>query len=661
VYEQMPPRGQKKSQPAEMAHTPPPLATPRSEAKAAAAAGRLEKPAAAVKSAAPGVASASDNMLHPSPPAQSMASASMGPPASRAPRVAQIPVSGGAGLPSSPGVIAEPKAGQAPANSLGSGPSLVPTRIMPGAPSASSMLVKAGSVTRPSVSLPAAPVPLASLAATARYGPEPGARKSTSIGSASMVGGALDASRFTWTLNVGDTFGDKKHSMGQFVGSGGGGGDRSGDRSGGGGGESERESMSDAETSAPIQSVGGVSLFSPSPSGAADSDNDAARDASASRDTRSSSTARRPSGHALAAAGSGGAGGRGGGRGNLGMDGGGADRVRAAIEGLNAYAERLSDEVIPLSRQIEALELRKAEIVSRDQLPLLHRITAVQEYLIATRSILLSKVEQTLLVERIRQMYSYLARIPSSEKSERSLLESWNAMFDVHAIVPKALAKDHCDYCKKPLLIIRKQAQLQCVYCARMTEHLMPLGHGNAWMKTNVTAQPENKRIKSLQLKLNQFLPGSTPIPDDIVLGVRHALRARTHTSAGTALASPAAVASSLTAVGHDKYVPYAAKIAIIVNGHAAQELTHDQAKEIVDRMRVAQFAFNLLVSSGKLSSRTFYTNHVANQIVLIMNLPWLQAVFPAQKTKRQLREQSVFFRQLCHYLRQIDTVHQWP
>lgn len=192
-----------------------------------------------------------------------------------------------------------------------------------------------------------------------------------------------------------------------------------------------------------------------------------------------------------------------------------------------------------------------------------------------------------------------------------------------------------------------------------MIDHLLPVAHANAWMKTNTNTQPENKRIKAVLAKLNQYLVGSPPIPEEITLGVRQALKSRSHTSSES-IALPAPVAAALSALGHEKYVPYAAKIANVVNGHPVCELTSEQINEVISRLRIVQFIHNILSASGKLSSRQFYTNHVVNQIAMIMGLPALASSFPVQKSKRQLREQTVAWKQLLHYLHQIDSLHVW-
>jgi hypothetical protein len=335
------------------------------------------------------------------------------------------------------------------------------------------------------------------------------------------------------------------------------------------------------------------------------------------------------------------------------------ERVRANMVRLNAFVSKLPDYIKPIDEQIALLETKKSEVKTREQLPLLHRIITVQRYLYAVKSMLEHRVDEKLLVDRMQQMSEYFQRIPVSEKNDKSLLEAWNAMFDVNSIVPKSLAKDHCDFCKKPLILIRKQAQLQCTFCARMTEHLMPIAHSNTWMKTNSNTQPENKRIKTVQAKLNQYRVGTPPIPPEITLGVRQELRNKSHS--GDSIALPTPVEKALVKMHQEKYVPYAAKIANILNGHEVCELTDEQINEIINRLKVVQFVFHYLASTGKLSSKQFHTNHIIHQIAAIKGWNGLAASFPIQRTKRTVREQTIVWKTILHHLRQIDSTHSWP
>ena len=336
------------------------------------------------------------------------------------------------------------------------------------------------------------------------------------------------------------------------------------------------------------------------------------------------------------------------------------ERVRQNLSHLKTFVSEEPTKIANLTAQIEDLEKRKHQIKTREELSILHRICAVQDYLKAVRSMLIARIDEKLLQNRMTQMREYYDKIPASEKNDRSPIDAWNAMFDVHAIVPRSLAKDHCDYCKKPLILIRKQAQLQCMYCARMSEFLTPVAHANGWMKTNLNSQPENKRIKAVLAKLNQFLIGTPSIPDEIILCVRQALKSRSHISLDT-MALPNGVAAALTTAGHEKYVPFATKIATAVNGSEACEITPEQINEIISRLRIAQFGHNILVSNGKLPSKHFFTNYAVCQIALVMQLQPLIASFPIQRPKRLLKEQSTWWKTLVAFLRQIDTCHRWP
>lgn len=71
---------------------------------------------------------------------------------------------------------------------------------------------------------------------------------------------------------------------------------------------------------------------------------------------------------------------------------------------------------------------------------------------------ILSGVDERTLNARLRQMIEFYQKIPTSEKNDQSLLESWNSIFDIASVTPKTIAKDHCEVCHRPLVLIKKQA-----------------------------------------------------------------------------------------------------------------------------------------------------------------------------------------------------------
>jgi uncharacterized Zn finger protein (UPF0148 family) len=340
------------------------------------------------------------------------------------------------------------------------------------------------------------------------------------------------------------------------------------------------------------------------------------------------------------------------------------ERVRGNLERLNAHVGGASRRVAELTAQMAALELKKKAITRREELPTLHRLEAVHTYLDALKSMLENKLEEKLLVGRMRQMNECFQRIPAQEKTQQSILDAWNAMFDIHAIEPKRLAKDHCDRCKQPLILIRKQAQLQCVFCATMTANLIPAGgHANSWTKPTVgsSSSHEDKRIKAIHQAFAPYMIGASRTPPDVLLLCRDGLRARSHLSAAERIATPANVATMMEALEQHKYVGNARRDADVINEDPVPEFSTEQVAEVVARFKVVRFVHNFLASAGKLSSRQFYDKYNVNQIALqIPGMPSVAALFPVQKPKRQLRDQAVAWNQLLHYLPQIDPLHVW-
>ena len=332
------------------------------------------------------------------------------------------------------------------------------------------------------------------------------------------------------------------------------------------------------------------------------------------------------------------------------------------MQTLQTFMESLPGQLLQLRATMTRLdEKRQTELAkckTRDQeQELIRRIDTLQEYLHASCRQIQSRVDERVLVERMRDMMQFFSRIPAAEKNQRSLMDSWFAMFDVNSVVPRQLAKDHCDVCKRPLLHSRKQSLLICTACARVTEHLTPIAQGGTWMKNSLAAQPENKRIRSVIVKLTQFRVGTPPIPPEVPLAVRHWLKARNHLSQDApALSTP--VTAALRALGYERYVPYSAKIANLVNGFDVATVTDEQINEIVARLRAIQACFAFL--QGRVERLTFHSNFFVGTICRMRGWHQLAACFPPQRTRKLLADQVRLWRHLVSYLKVCDPSHAW-
>jgi len=332
-------------------------------------------------------------------------------------------------------------------------------------------------------------------------------------------------------------------------------------------------------------------------------------------------------------------------------------KVQHNIKELKDFVQSLPGEILPLNKNIEDLEQIKKNILkTRGDMAEFQRLTVMQNYLEASRQLIQSRFDENTLVTRMRQMNDFYQTIPTNEKNDSSFFESWNRIFDLGAVTTTIIAKDHCPKCHKPLLKIPKQALLQCVSCARLTEHLMPLSSGSSWMKTSSSAQPENKRIKSVLAKLSQFKTGGCVIPEDVILKVRHYLKSKNHTSENMFLPTP--VSDALLELNFERYVPFAHKISNIINGVAVCELTDEQINEIISRLRVVQMVFSLL--QGRIERLHFFTSFFVHSICVLKGWHSVAAAFPPQRTKRILREQVSIWRTLLVYLKLVDSQHSW-
>jgi hypothetical protein len=332
-------------------------------------------------------------------------------------------------------------------------------------------------------------------------------------------------------------------------------------------------------------------------------------------------------------------------------------KVKQNIQDLKEFVQSLPGEILPLNKNIDDLDSIKKNILkTRGDMAEYQRLTVMQNYLEASRQLIQSRFDENTLVTRMRQMNDFYKTIPASEKNDSSFFESWNRIFDLSAVTTTIIAKDHCPKCHKPLLKIPKQALLQCVSCALLTEHLMPLSSGSSWIKTSSSAQPENKRIKSVLAKLSQFKTGGCIIPEDVILKVRHYLKSKNHTSENMFLPTP--VADALLELNLERYVPFAHKISNIINGVEVCELTDEQINEIMSRVRVVQMVFSLL--QGRIERLHFFTSFFVHSICVLKGWHSVAAAFPPQRTKRILREQVSIWRTLLVYLKLVDSQHSW-
>jgi hypothetical protein len=328
----------------------------------------------------------------------------------------------------------------------------------------------------------------------------------------------------------------------------------------------------------------------------------------------------------------------------------------AKVNALKEFVSLKQTEIERLTRDIATLEGRLTTTLhTRADLTDLKRIELALRRLKGTRELLQDGVDDDLLTLRLNQMLDFYAQIPASDKTEQSLLEAWSSSFDISAMTPRTLAKDHCEACHRPLVLIKKQALLSCVGCARLTEHLMPLSHATVWMKPSTsgggTSQPENKRFKAIISKLLQFKVGGPPIPPSVVLTVKEYLRARHHGGGGLAQLTP--VVEALEARDLHRYVNVAGKIANLLNGQEITEVSEDQVNDIVSRLRATQAACNLIGS-------VFYASYFTNRICELRALPAVAAAFPPNRTNRILREQISSWRRVHSRLRMADSTHDW-
>lgn len=137
-------------------------------------------------------------------------------------------------------------------------------------------------------------------------------------------------------------------------------------------------------------------------------------------------------------------------------------RFERSVRELEEFVRQSRANVASLDADIARLEARRATVLkSRADFPELHRLEVGLSWLRECRRLVDYRVDEELLEAKLGQMVDYYAAIPPADKTDLSLRESWNAVFDANSVVPKPLAKDHCENCHCPLVLNKKQALLR--------------------------------------------------------------------------------------------------------------------------------------------------------------------------------------------------------
>jgi hypothetical protein len=182
------------------------------------------------------------------------------------------------------------------------------------------------------------------------------------------------------------------------------------------------------------------------------------------------------------------------------------------IQSLTEYINNLPNELQQINQHIAKLTNdRKHALKSRNDFTYIRRIDIGLQQLNACKQMIESGYNERIIRDRLDQMITLYNQLPLSEKNEFGKLESWKSIFDVNAVIPKTLAKDNCENCHAPLILIKKQALLSCAKCARLTDHIMPLSSGSHHHTTtnwSSSAKPSSTSVSITKMIKNSVATG---------------------------------------------------------------------------------------------------------------------------------------------------------
>jgi hypothetical protein len=396
------------------------------------------------------------------------------------------------------------------------------------------------------------------------------------------------------------------------------------------------------------------------------------------------------------------------------------DKVAANVEEVDTFLREASS---PAS--LALLDQKIAELKTICSKPVEHqygfaerrRIEIVKNYFIAVRAKLESKVEMSNFEKRKAQMAQYYLSVPDRLKTQESPVDAWNSNFNISAKVPMRLAKDYCDHCAKPYLLMKKEAHLVCKFCGRMTKHLQPISHQSTWssqhqirqavlgadnqllriskietshknekkeakmkmsdddgthnekeneiqskvVTTKKTTVNQDKSIKTIQQKLEQFRVGTPKIPASLLNDVWHHV-SMSKTAQDTSVAElTKQISDILNELGTEakRYKYSAYKLACLLLGQQVFELTGEEIEDIVQRL-LSLKTIHETIYNGKPGQHTFQAQYMAHQVCLLRGHREIAECFPLPKSFRTAHQQQVFWTEILHYLRIHDNVVSW-
>jgi hypothetical protein len=300
--------------------------------------------------------------------------------------------------------------------------------------------------------------------------------------------------------------------------------------------------------------------------------------------------------------------------------------------------------------------------------------TDAHEYLLLHKSHLIPVHILTAIRRRlfsiIKQYSGYLVRNKSAMITTRcqaidtqtrfTLADLYIWQFESEHTTVDYTHKDICERCKRPMILIKKQAMMTCKCSGVMVPYQNMTNSASEYGKTNTVATSEYERLKFCVQWLSQYRAGSKKIEPDVVYKVKMKLLERGYNNKHEVKMTT--VKNVLKELGLKQYIKHHAKLANIINGVKHSEFTDEQYQEVLERLNMIEVAFSKLKGTDLIKRENFPNlPFVVAQIVRTNNWTEHMQTFRVQRVANSLKKQMQDWQVFTSVLQQIDKKHKWP
>jgi hypothetical protein len=220
--------------------------------------------------------------------------------------------------------------------------------------------------------------------------------------------------------------------------------------------------------------------------------------------------------------------------------------------------------------------------------------------------------------------------------------------------------KDICERCKRPMILIKKQAMMTCKCSGVMVPYQNMTNNSSEYGKSNAVTTSEYERFKFFVQWLSQYRTGSKKIDPEVVCKVKMTLLERGYSNKHEVKMTT--VKNVLKHLGLKQYIKYHAKLANIINGVKHSEFTDEQYQELIERFNMVEAAFSKLKGTDQIKRENFPNlPFVVAQIVRTNNWTEHMQTFRVQRVANSLKKQMQDWQVYTSVLQQIDKKYKWP